>query len=94
MKKKKKKAAKNSLQVNRICVFPLTDCCGLKLHFKAEVANCRDPEQVTVREEVSETGYVVVSSFLTQRSEISTKHSLYRVRYPGLCVVSSSLCIT
>lgn len=57
--------SKNSIQVKRMCVFPLTDCCGLKLHWKAEVAHCRDPEQVAVREEVSETGYVLVSSFLT-----------------------------
>lgn len=63
--KKKKKTSKNSLEVKRMCVLPLTDCCGLKLHWKAGVASCRDPEQVAGGEEVSETGYVLVSPFLT-----------------------------
>lgn len=46
-------------------VLLLTDCCGLKLLWTAKAASCRDPEQVAAGEEVSETGYVLVSSFVT-----------------------------
>lgn len=48
-----------------MCVLPLTDYLGLKLHWKPRVASCRDSEQVSGGQEVSETGYVLVSSFLT-----------------------------
>lgn len=81
----KKITSKNRLQVQRMCVLPLTDCCGLKLHWRARAASCRDPEQVAGvagGEEVSETGSVLVSSLLTLRSEISIEQSFYRVRYP------------
>lgn len=51
---------KNILKIQRMCVLPLTDCFGLKLHGKAGVASCKDSEQVSGGEEVSETGYVCI----------------------------------
>lgn len=47
--------------------------------------------QVAGGEEVSETGSVPVSAFLTRRSEISIENSFYRVRYPWISAVSSTL---
>lgn len=57
------------------CVWLMTEV-GVS-RGRASAAGCIDPEEVSGGQEVSETGSVAVSSFLTQRSEISTPLSFY-----------------
>lgn len=64
-----------------MCVLHLTHYHrGLSLQLEASNAGGIDPEEVSGAQEVSETGSVAVSSFLTQRSEISTALSFYILR--------------
>lgn len=53
----------------------------MELHWRTRTASFPDPEEVTHEEEVSERGYVLVSSLLTWRSGISIGLSFYRAWY-------------
>lgn len=79
VKKKRRHLLGITPPVYRMSARPMTDCCGLEFHWEAaEIQDCGGAE------EASDTRYVLVSSFLTRRSQLSIEHSFYRRRHPWL----------
>lgn len=81
-KKKKTSAEENPESTG--CVFG----SDRLLWFEISLGSCRDPEQLSGAEEVSDTGEVLVSSFLPERSQISTE-----ILFIETDILGSSRCV-